>query len=146
MSMVFRYIDTSNPDGTVHKRPAIPILFSNGERKYEMPALIDSGADMSAIDSRWASWLNLDMSGKRTKSFGVGGSVETVVSNVSIDVSKGHEHYALNIPVRVLMLGESDPYAPTLIGRKGFFEQFKITIDESSQKVVLKNNCELSSQ
>ena len=111
-----------------------------------MPALIDSGADMSAIDSRWASWLNLDMSGKRTKSFGVGGSVETVVSNVSIDVSKGHEHYALNIPVRVLMLGESDLYAPTLIGRKGFFEQFRITIDESSQKIVLKNNCELSSQ
>ena len=145
MSMVFRYIDTSNPDGKVHKRPAIPVLFLNGERKYEIPALIDSGADMSAIDSRWASWLNLDMSGKKTKSYGVGGSVDTVVSNVLIEVSKGHERYTMNIPIRVLLMGDSDPYAPTLIGRTGFFEQFRITIDESSQKIVLKNISELSS-
>ena len=142
--MVFRYIDTANPDGTTYKRPAIPILFFNGEKKYEMPALIDSGADMSAIDSRWASWLNLDMSGHRTKSYGISGSVETVISNVSIEVAKGHEHYSFNIPIRVLIMGDSDPYAPTLIGRKGFFEQFKITIDESSQKIVLKNNSESS--
>ena len=96
---------------------------------------------MSAIDSRWANWLNLDMTGHRTKSYGISGSVETVISRVDIEVSKGHEHYALNVPIRVLILDELDPYAPTLIGRKGFFEQFRITIDESSQ-IVLKNNTE----
>ena len=144
MSMVFRYMDTSNPDGTTLKRPAIPVLFFNGDKRYEMPALIDSGADMSAIDSRWANWLNLDMTGCRTRSYGISGSVETVISKVGIEVSRGHEDYTLDIPIRVLVLGEADPYAPTLIGRRGFFDQFRITIDESSQKIVLKNNAESS--
>ena len=138
--MVFRYSETANPDGTTCKRPAIPILFSNGNKRYQILSLIDSGADMSALDSRWAKLLNLDLSGKRTRSYGVTGSAETVISNVSVEIGKGHEVYSIEIPVRVLFVNDNDPYIPTLLGRKGFFDNFVITIDEYNQKVRLKHN------
>ena len=68
------------------------------------------------------------------------GSVETVISYVDTEINKGHEHYSLNIPIRVLFVKEIDPYTPTLLGRKRFFEKFRITIDEIGQKIILKSN------
>lgn len=103
-------------------------------------SLIDSGADMTALDFRWAKLLNLDLSGKRTKSYGVTGSADTIISNVKLEIGKGHESYSIDVPVRVLFVDDAAPYVPTLIGRKGFFDNFVITIDESEQKVKLKHN------
>lgn len=140
MAMTFRYMDTANPDGSAYKRPAIPVHFSNGDETAEIPALVDSGADMSSIDYRWAKLLNLDTSGNRTKSYGITGSVETIVSHVDVELYKGHEYHSMNIPIRILFVTESTPYTPTLLGRKGFFEKFKITIDEIGQKVTLRVN------
>ena len=121
-------MDTANPDGSTYKRPAIPVHFSNGDETAEIPALVDSGADMSSIDYRWAKLLNLDTSGNRTKSYGITGSVETIVSHVDVELYKGHEYHSMNIPIRILL------------GRKGFFDKFKITIDEIGQKVTLRVN------
>ena len=140
MTIVFRYSDTANRDGTTVKRPSIPVLFSNEDKKYEIPAIVDSGADMCSIDSRWAKLLKLDLSGKRTLSYGVTGSAETVISHVFVEIGKGHEHYSLNVPVRVLFVKDSDPYTPTLIGRMGFFDKFRITFDEAGQKITMKHN------
>ena len=77
--MTFRYLDSPNPNGNVHKRPSILATFSNGQDRLEQYALIDSGADMCAMDYRIAEKLHLDLSGKRVKSFGVSGPVESVL-------------------------------------------------------------------
>ena len=134
--MQFRYLSSKGPGGVSIKRPSIPVLFYNGDVDMELTPLLDSGADMSAIDYRLAITLGLDLSGKRIVSYGISGAVESVVSNVSIKIGKGHEHYSFQIPIRILF-PDSDYVAPTLLGRKGFFERFKITIEESSQKVKL---------
>ena len=139
MSMTFRYLDSSNPNGDVYKRPSILATFSNGQDKLEQFALVDSGADMSAMDYRVAEKLHLDLSGKKVMSFGVSGSVESVVTEATVEIGKGHEHYSLSVPVRVLF-SKSDYLAPTLIGRKGFFDKFRITFDEANQKIVIKSN------
>ena len=78
----------------------------------------------------WSEW-------PEDTSYGVSGPVESVISHVDPEIGKGHEHYSFRIPVRILF-SNTDYYAPTLLGRKGFFEKFKITIDESVQKVVLR--------
>ena len=62
MSMTFRYLDSSNPNGDVYKRPSILATFSNGQDKLEQYALVDSGADMSAMDYRVAencTWISV---------------------------------------------------------------------------------------
>ena len=94
---------------------------------------------MSAMDYRVAEKLHLDLSGKKVMSFGVSGSVESVVTEATVEIGKGYEHYSLSVPVRVLF-SKSDYLAPTLIGRKGFFDKFRITFDEANQKIVIKSN------
>lgn len=86
---------------------------------------------------RPAAKPGLDLSGPKIQSYGVSGPVESVISHVDPEIGKGHEHYSFRVPVRILF-SNTDYYAPTLLGRKGFFEKFKITIDESVQKVVLR--------
>ena len=137
MAMTFRYLASFNPNGTTYKRPAIPVIFRNGSEEMELTSLVDSGADMSAMDYRPAAKLGLDLSGPKIQSYGVSGPVKSVISHVDLEIGKGHEHYSFRVPVRILF-SNTDYYAPTLLGRKGFFEKFKITIDESVQKVVLR--------
>lgn len=84
------------------KRPSIPVSFYNGDVDENLTPLLDSGADMSAIDYRLTTTLGLDLSGKRIKSYGISGSVESVVSHVGIKVVRGHEHYSFQISIRVL--------------------------------------------
>ena len=137
--MNFRYLDSSSPNGTTSKRPYVLVRFFHNDKELEQYALIDSGADMSAMDYRYAAKLGLDLTGRRVKTFGVSGPVESVVTRIYVEISKGHEHYVYEIPIRVLF-SETEFFAPTLLGRQGFFDKFVITIDESEQKIKLKHN------
>lgn len=137
--MNFRYLDSLNPSGSSHKRPCILTVFRNGSERLEQYALVDSGADMSAIDCKLAKKLGLDLGGKRIQSYTASGIIESVISHVDVDVGKGHEHYSFNIPIRVLMTAD-DYVSPTLLGRMGFFDKFRITFDESNQKLSMKTN------
>ena len=137
--MIFRYLDSSNPNGTTIKRPSVLAVFSNGPNKLEQYALVDSGADMSAMDYRVAEKLDLDLSGNVISSFGISGPVESVISRATIDIDRSHEHYSLTVPIRVLF-SRSEYIVPTLIGRMGFFNHFKISFDEANQKILMKNN------
>ncbi|MBR4243807.1 MAG: hypothetical protein IKQ14_00210 [Candidatus Methanomethylophilaceae archaeon] len=85
--------------------------------KYDILSLIDSGADMSALDFRWAKLLGLDLNGERTESYGVTGSADTIISKVTLEISKGHESYSINVPVRVLFVDDTAPYG-THVDRK----------------------------
>lgn len=134
MTIVFNYKTVSRPDGTEVKTPSIPISL-NGEERFETVALLDSGADISAMPLAVAEILNLDISGKKTPAFGIGGKVDSVESKVNIAVEKGHERYSFTTPVKVI-LGNYD--FPILLGRAGFFDKFVISFNQSHEKVALK--------
>jgi predicted aspartyl protease len=114
----------------------IPVTFSNGEESFETMGLLDSGADFTAFTKEIAEVLGLDLSGPREKALGVGGVLETIRSKVKITVEKGHEHYNVIVPVKVLMIENSD--TPPLLGREGFFDEFRITFEEQNKKIYLK--------
>ena len=134
MTLSFRYKTVKRPDGTNVKTPSIPILL-NGKERFETIALIDSGADISAMPKDVAEILGLDLSGERTPAFGIGGKVDSIQTTVTITIEKGHEHYAFQIPVKVI-LGDYD--FPILLGRAGFFDKFIISFDQAQEKVLLK--------
>lgn len=134
MTISFRYKTVKRPDGTEVKTPSIPILLS-GKEKFETMALLDSGADISAIPEAVAEILGLDLTGKRVPAYGIGGKLDSIESGVSISVEKGHEHYTFQIPVKVI-LGDYD--FPILLGREGFFDKFIISFDQTQEKVLLK--------
>lgn len=134
MTISFKYKTVKRPDGTKVKTPSIPILL-NGKESFETIALLDSGADISAIPKAIAEILGLNLSGKKTPAYGIGGKVDSIETKVEIVVEKGHEHYRFNIPVKVI-LGNYD--FPVLLGRLGFFSRFVISFDQSQEKISLK--------
>ncbi len=134
MTITFRYKTVNRPDGTEVKTPSIPVVLK-GKESIETIALLDSGADISAIPRDIAEIIGLDLKGKTTPSFGIGGKVDSVETRMRITVSKGHERYSFQIPVKVI-LGKFD--FPVLLGRVGFFSKFIISFDEAGERVKLK--------
>lgn len=134
MTITFRYKTVKRPDGTPVKTPSIPIILK-GKENFETVALLDSGADISAIPKNVAEILGLKLDGKRTPAYGIGGKVNSIETKMNIVVEKGHEHYLFEIPVKAIL---DDYDFPILLGRAGFFNKFKITFDESKEKILLK--------
>ena len=134
MTISFRYKTVKRPDGTEVRTPSIPILL-DGKEEFETIALLDSGADISAIPLPIAEILGLNLNGKKAPAYGIGGKVDSVETRMNITIEKGHEHYNLQIPVKVI-LGDYD--FPVLLGRAGLFDKFVISFDQSKEKISLK--------
>lgn len=130
MAMTFKYKTVKRPDGTESRTPSIPITLLGTER-FDSVALIDSGADISAIPKEVAEILGLDLSGEITLTFGIGGKVDAVESKMRVIIEKGHEHYSLEIPAKII-LGDYD--FPILLGREGFFDEFVISFHQKKTK------------
>lgn len=129
--MHFKYKAIKRPDGTFSRCPVIPISFD----KFDTIALIDSGADISAMSSEMAESLDLNIKGEQDISFGIGGKVKSVNSTISFLITQVHERYQLTIPIKIIL---DDFSFPLLLGRKGFFTEFIITFDENKERVSLK--------
>jgi hypothetical protein len=135
MTISFKYKTVQRPDSTPVKTPSIPITLIGPDEKIDTIGLLDSGADISAISKDMAELLGLDLSGKKEKSFGIGGKVDSVSSKVRLTIEKGHEKYNFTVPVIVVL----DNYDfPVLLGRRGIFQKFVISFDEKQEKVSLK--------
>ena len=134
MTLTFRYKTVKRPDGTLVKTPSIPITLI-GEATFKTIGLIDSGADLSVIPREVAVAIGLKLSEEITFAYGIGGKVRSVEENVSALISKGHENYRFNMPVKVIL---DDYDFPILLGRSGFFDNFVITFYQQDGKVLLK--------
>lgn len=136
MVLTFKYKDVPRSNGTRAKSPSIPVTLIGNGIQYSFTALLDSGADISAIPKSVAELLNLDFKNKKKeKAFGIGGEVPAVETKMTIDFGKGHERYKFDVPVKVI-LDNSD--FPPLIGRADFFDRFDITFKQSEKKIILK--------
>lgn len=134
--MTFKYRPIKRPDGNQIKTPSIPVtLIGNSRIKIEFMALIDSGADLSIIPKEVADLLNLNLEGKKDKSRGIGGEVDVINTIITINIKKGHEDYSFTIPIQVIL---DKPHIPILLGRAGFFDEFKIIFDQINERVLLK--------
>lgn len=139
MTIAFKYKIVKRPDGSEVKTPSIPITLK-GQESIEVIALIDSGADVSAMPKDFAELLGLDLSGKKDFAYGIGGKVESVETKVYVIIKKGHESYNFQIPVKVIL----DSYDfPVLLGRASFFDKFIISFDQSEHRVSLKKKNKL---
>ncbi|MCX6651421.1 MAG: aspartyl protease family protein [Methanomassiliicoccales archaeon] len=103
---------------------------------FEILALLDSGADSTAIPKEMAEVLGLDLTGKKEKSYGIGGTVDSINSRVNLTVQKGHEHYTMTVDVKVILKG--DLQLPPLLSRAGSFDEFEITFNDHKKKIILK--------
>ena len=136
MTLTYRYKSIKHPDGKELKSPSIPITLSQKE-SIDMVALLDSGADISALPKDVAEILGLDLSGEKSTAFGITGSVKAVDSSMFVSVGNAHERYRFRIPVKVIL---DKCNFNVLLGRAGFFDKFRITFDQKNLKFTLKKN------
>ena len=139
MSLTFKYKRVKRPNDIEIKSPSIPINLSGEGNKYQFIALLDSGADISVIPKEVAELLNLNLSGEREEARGIGGKVPAIQTRINIEISKAHESYSYNIPVKVILDGK-DEEVPILLGRAGFFDKFIIIFNQNEEKIILKPN------
>jgi hypothetical protein len=88
------------------------------------------------MSQEMAEALGLDLNGSKSTAFGIGGKVDCVNSKVNISIQKGHEHYNVTVPVKVILV--RDLQFPPLLGRLGFFDEFEITFNDHKKKMILK--------
>ncbi|MCK4999620.1 MAG: retroviral-like aspartic protease [Anaerohalosphaera sp.] len=135
MALTYHYRILPGKKGSQVKTPSIPVRFKgNSTLSINAVALVDSGADCSVLPMGLAEVLNLDLTGPRQDSFGLGGKIECIESSVAITLKQNHERYEFRIPVLVT----TDDTCPIILGRNRFFEKLKITFDGKNQKLVLK--------
>ena len=135
MSLTFPYILIEEPPHPPVPYPLIPITLK-GRVQVPFLALLDSGADMSAVSSSIATLLGLPL-GKHTTIEGVGGAAEVAETTLALTLSHRNERYDLDVPATVV-LGAQGEALPILLGRKGFFDAFHTTFKEKERFIVLE--------
>lgn len=137
MTINFKYkqIDRPEPFDGVYV-PAIPVRLIGQKDTIEVIGLLDSGADFSLIPRDMAEILGLNLSGKPEKIGGINGDCKAIKTKVQIRIGNQHENYTF--PIKVFVIPDIDDEVPMLVGRNGFFKQFKITFNEAMNTISLK--------
>ncbi|MEX2028168.1 MAG: aspartyl protease family protein [Candidatus Curtissbacteria bacterium] len=116
--------------------PWIPVSIRANDTEKKFLMLVDSGADFCILDKDIAKFLGINIyDGAKIKTGGIGNAAYIYYfDNIYINVG-GEE-----VKVRC---GFKDGYLANgmiagVLGRQGFFEHFKVTIDEKSGEIELK--------
>ncbi len=113
--------------------PAIPIIILSKGKKIEIHAIIDSGSEVSLFDRELAKRLEIDYRLTKDIRYMGGVSGRLLVYVHQLEISVGNKTFPCKI-------GFSDERTTShnLLGRQGFFENFRITFDETNHKILLE--------
>ena len=132
------YLRLPNPDP--HKKfitvPWIPVTIRVSDREQTFLMLIDSGADNCIFDKDIADFMDINLEdGALVKTGGLSGfSNVYYFDNIYINVG-GYE-----IKTRAGFIDGNlvDGKIAGILGRQGFFDYFKVCIDEKHKEIELK--------
>jgi hypothetical protein len=133
MTFSFRYRAISLKSGELIHRPIIPLTLE-GEEKFDIIGMLDSGSDITIITKEIADVIKPEYTRDNEVSGISGVAVKAKQGKISVRFGKGREFYIFEIPI---LVPEKED-VPMIIGRLGFFEQFKITFSESEKKIIFK--------
>ncbi len=125
------------PDHKQAQRPVIPITVKHNGKEINYLALIDSGADFCIFHGEIGQFLGLNIkNGKKLEFFGVTGEKESAYFHeITINVG-GHDKHCY---CGFSELNNSKlPYG--ILGQRGFFDMFKITMDYRKNRIELTAN------
>ncbi|HLC80675.1 retropepsin-like domain-containing protein [Candidatus Woesearchaeota archaeon] len=110
--------------------PAIPVILKVNEREIKIHAIIDSGSEISLFDKNLAERLGINYQLTRDikNMNGVSGRLLVYIHQLTITV--GDKTFSCRIG-----FFDERTTSHNLLGRQGFFENFKITFDEKNKKI-----------
>lgn len=111
--------------------PIVDITLVNGDMAVRTTALVDSGATISVFASELSQLLKINLSaGQKVPLSGVGGKVDGYQHKLLLQFAGKN----LSLPV---IFAENLQTSVNLLGRKGFFENFIVSFNESKQYLSL---------
>jgi hypothetical protein len=110
----------------------IPLII--GKEKLNVFGILDSGSDITIIPKELAEVMEI-FYGDDNEVSGISGiPVRAKEGKISVQFGKGREFYNFDIPILV----PEKEGLNLIIGRLGFFSQFKITFSEAERKIEFK--------
>lgn len=110
-------------------RPVIPVTLLHGGRFVQYAALLDSGSDYNIFHGDIATYLGIKLTtGSRQNIMGIGGKI------------KGYEHKlhlkigAYKYLARLTFSNQLPENTLAVLGARGFFNQFTVTLDYRTNK------------
>ena len=134
--MKFDYLKQPNlldPHRPFIARPIIPVVLWNGQRKTEMLALVDSGADNSLFNFGLADDIGIDWKrGIRREFFGIDGlPVEVYMNRVEFQI-KGSASRA-----QVIVGFTNAQGVSAVLGQEDFFMLNKIKFERNKESIEI---------
>lgn len=111
----------------------IPLIL-DGKEKIDIMGMLDSGSDITIIPKEIAEVIGVEIIKENELSGITGVPVKAKEGKINIIFGKGRESYSFEIPV---LIPEKENLN-IIVGRMGFFNQFKITFNESERKIEFK--------
>ena len=136
--MKFPYFKLPNQDPKKKflQLPWIPVAINAKDHKKTFLMLIDSGADNCIFDKDVADFLGINIvDGELIKTSGIGGGAKVYYfDNIYINIG-GEE-----VKTRCGFIDGNlvDGKIAGVLGRQGFFDHFKVCIDEKGREIELK--------
>ena len=140
MALTYRFKQEKLEDGTFVSRPRILITLRGENCNIEVPALIDSGCDITVIPENLAKVIGLNLSGKKEKLYAFRESSEAIQSKVSLTfVGKAHrQNVSITIPVLVVLSKGNEEEEGVVLGVQGVFDAFEIIFRKVENEIILK--------
>ncbi len=126
----------NNRPRKIVRRPLLntKLFYGKAETMFDFSSLVDSGADFCIFPAKYGSILGLDV--KKAQSimtYGIGGQETIYFHKVKIGVFIGNEIWKFTVKAgfsyRMNIEGTG------LLGRKGFFDQFKEIVFNQKKKM-----------
>lgn len=136
MTFSFKYKSIKLRSGDIIYRPMIPLTIE-GKEKLDIIGVLDSGSDITILPKEIAEIIKPNYTGENEISGISGNIVKAKQGKIRISFGKGRESYNFDVPILVPIEKED---VPIIIGRWGFFEQFKITFSEAERKIYFKKS------
>lgn len=139
MTLIYRFKKEKLEDGTFVSRPRILITLRGENCAIEVPALIDSGCDITVIPENIARVVGLNLNGKKEKLYAFRESSEAIRSKVKITfVGKAHrQNVTIAVPVLVV-LSKGDDEEGMVLGVQGVFDAFEINFRKAGNQIMMK--------
>ena len=111
-------------------RPIIPVIIKYKDSFLATTTLIDSGADYCIFDLGIAKNLGINFAKKDETAFRGIGKSKGYFSTIELQIGKNC------YPTKVVFANIKD-LGHSLLGQKGFFDQFKVSLDYKNQKIEI---------
>lgn len=112
--------------------PIIPVILANNKQKFQVEALMDSGASISLFHANITKHLNIDLEKcKRIEMVGLGGRIIGYLHNINLQIRN------IKFKCKIIFSREM-PTKTNLLGRDNFFKKFTVSFYENKKQVSLK--------